>query len=147
MEERREREKNDCRREKKKEEDRKKKEDECRREEIEESREIRERKEKTNQPSRICYFWTQGYCKKKNNCDWEHEDGERGGGKEKEKEKEKKNSTRCYFNENTKCLRKDCTFYHARRVCREYNKNRCNRGQYCDDNHPKRTCKFWNRGY
>ena len=64
-----------------------KKEDKCRREEIEESREIRERKEKTNQPARICYFWTQGYCKKKNNCDCKHEDGERGEERRKKKKK------------------------------------------------------------
>ena len=57
-----EKEEDDCRRGKKEESrERKKEEDECGEEEMEE---IRERKKETNHPTKICYFWTQGYCKK-----------------------------------------------------------------------------------
>ena len=58
-----EKEEDECRRGKKEEiRERRKEKDECRKEEIEETR---EGKKETNHPTKTCYFWTQGHCKKK----------------------------------------------------------------------------------
>ena len=38
-------------------------------------------------------------------------------------------------------------YRHAKRVCANYNKNKCNLGKFCSDNHPTKRCNYWTRGY
>jgi len=54
---------------------------------------------------------------------------------------------KCYYYENSKCTKERCTYRHAVRVCKEYNKNKCNLGKFCRDNHPTKKCNYWTRGY
>ena len=80
-----EKEEDKCRRGKKEESrERRKEKDECRKEEMEETR---EGKKETNHPTKICYFWTQGHCKKMNNCDWRHENKNEDGGRKEERKR------------------------------------------------------------
>ena len=66
--------------------------------------------------------------------------------KEREKEEQNRKKCKCYWHEKSKCKRDECTFRHPTKVCRDYNKNGCEKGKYCDNNHPRKKCTYWLRG-
>jgi len=48
--------------------------------------------------------------------------------------------TKCKYYENTKCIKENCTYRYPRRVCKNYNLNKCDLGRQCKDNHPGKDC-------
>ena len=76
---------------------------------------------------------------------------EDNGRKEKQREQTEgqiaNRPTKCQFHEGNKCTNENCTFHHPKRVCKNYNQNKCDLGKKCTDNHPKKICSFWVRGY
>jgi len=54
------------------------------------------------------------------------EDVKKRGETEENREQKKRTNTqtKCYYNENTKCIKESCTFRHARKVCNNYNQNK-----------------------
>ena len=76
-------------------------------------------------------------------------DNEREDSRKEETEGEKigewtegtKEQAKCYNHEHSNCIREGCTTgRHPKRVCKEYNMNKCDRGRYCANKHPMKDC-------
>ena len=66
----------------------------------------------------------------------EKDETEKYGGQEKGRKI--KLLTKCYFYENTKCMKEDCKFSHPEIECEDLKKNSCDRGNQCSMKHSSR---------
>ena len=81
----------------------------------------------------------------------ENEGGKREDKTGKQSEQAKRQTTnertKCIYNEDANCSKENCTYQHPKRVCKNYNLNKCDIGRQCKNNHPRRECHQWARGY